>query len=62
MNGLKCCFIAGSVIGAVACVLGIILIPVGDVVIGNTVKKVRLIALNILNNIQKRKKESSARD
>ncbi|XP_053506765.1 platelet glycoprotein 4 [Ictalurus furcatus] len=39
MNRLKCCFISGSVIGAVACVLGIILIPVGDSVIGNTVKK-----------------------
>ncbi|MCI4388710.1 hypothetical protein PGIGA_G00089070 [Pangasianodon gigas] len=39
MNHLKCCFIAGSVIGAVACVLGLILIPVGDSVIGSTVKK-----------------------
>ncbi|KAG7320618.1 hypothetical protein KOW79_016471 [Hemibagrus wyckioides] len=39
MNRLKCCFIAGSVIGAVACALGIILIPVGDYVIGSTVKK-----------------------
>ncbi|KAB5541897.1 hypothetical protein PHYPO_G00085230 [Pangasianodon hypophthalmus] len=39
MNHLKCCFIAGSVIGAVACALGLILIPVGDSVIGSTVKK-----------------------
>ncbi|KAF4079983.1 hypothetical protein AMELA_G00184390 [Ameiurus melas] len=39
MDRLKCCFISGSVIGAVACVLGIILIPVGDSVIGNTIKK-----------------------
>ncbi|KAK2832109.1 hypothetical protein Q7C36_015571 [Tachysurus vachellii] len=39
MNRLKCCFIAGSVIGAVACALGIILIPVGDYVIGSTIKK-----------------------
>ncbi|KAK3517458.1 hypothetical protein QTP70_011640 [Hemibagrus guttatus] len=39
MNRLKCCFIAGSVIGAVACALGLILIPVGDYVIGSTVKK-----------------------
>ncbi|TST22530.1 Platelet glycoprotein 4 [Bagarius yarrelli] len=39
MNRLKCCFIAGSVIGAVACALGLILIPVGDSLVGNTVRK-----------------------
>ncbi|KAM9467758.1 platelet glycoprotein 4 [Clarias gariepinus] len=39
MNRLKCCLIAGSVIGAVMCLIGVILIPLGDYLIESTVKK-----------------------
>ncbi|XP_026853162.2 platelet glycoprotein 4 [Electrophorus electricus] len=36
---LKCWLIAGTVVGAIACLAGLILIPVGNVVIEGTVKK-----------------------
>ncbi|XP_060759532.1 platelet glycoprotein 4 [Neoarius graeffei] len=39
MSRLKCGLIVGTVVGAVACALGLILIPVGDNIISTTVKK-----------------------